>query len=216
MKTLLTFGDKSDWDSYLKFQRTLKKHKNDRVLKPISLNYAKLEKGTLPKVKDSSPLIYLFFPFKYWNKNIEYNRYKGIYGNEEFYKKFRIFWSDIYRKLQSSYPNKHLEFVNHPLEVAAERDKEYTKMNLSEHGLDVPKSYHTRELEDILRLINEEEKKLYLKIRYGSMGKGITYLEKDGWYTNFRFQKKKIECEKSDHGWTFTNITNNPGFLRSS
>ena len=71
MKTLLTFGDKSDWDSYLKFQRTLKKHKNDRVLKPISLNYAKLEKGTLPKVKDSSPLIYLFFPLTISSRNLK-------------------------------------------------------------------------------------------------------------------------------------------------
>ena len=46
------------------------------------------------------------------------------------------------------------------------------------------------------------------------MGKGITYLTKDKWLTNFRFKNKKIKSRKSDYGWTFIDITNNDKFLK--
>ncbi|MFC1463177.1 YheC/YheD family protein, partial [Verrucomicrobiota bacterium] len=46
-----------------------------------------------------------------------------------------------------------------------------------------------------------------------SMGKGITYLEKDRWLTNFRFRSGRILSRKSDHGWTFVNVTGNRRFL---
>ena len=46
------------------------------------------------------------------------------------------------------------------------------------------------------------------------MGKGITYLKKDEWKTNFRFKNNKIISKKSDYGWTFIDITNNDEFLK--
>jgi hypothetical protein len=46
------------------------------------------------------------------------------------------------------------------------------------------------------------------------MGKGITYMEKGNWKTNFRFEGGKIVSPHSDYGWTFIDITDNVKFLK--
>jgi len=212
MISVLVLGDESDWDSYQKFCRQLQKQ--SKKLDWIPTTYDLLEKNELPIIKSDTLIIYLFFPFSYWNKHIENEGYKDIYGNVEFYDKFRSFWSDIYRTLENVYQGKKIYFINHPLKVAIDRDKEVTKTILSENGINVPMSYYTREYSDILKLINQESKKLFLKVRYGSMGKGITYLEKGNWKTNFRFEDGKIISSRSDHGWTFINVTDNVEFLK--
>ncbi|GAG79673.1 unnamed protein product, partial [marine sediment metagenome] len=209
----LVLGDESDWDSYQKFCRQLQKRRSGK-LNWVTATYGLLEKNRLPLIKSSTIVIYLFFPFAYWDKHIENEGYNGTYGNVEFYDKFRVFWSDIYRTLEKVYQGKKIYFINHPLKVAIDRDKEITKTILSENGVNVPIPYYTREYTDILRLINRESKKLFLKVRYGSMGKGITYLEKRNWKTNFRFEDGKIISPHSDHGWTFIDITDNVEFLK--
>ncbi len=211
--SVLVLGDESDWDSYQKFCRHLQKHRSGK-LNWVTATYGLLEKNRLPLVKSSTLIIYLFFPFAYWDKHIENEGYNGIYGNVEFYDKFRAFWSDIHRTLEKVYQDKKIQFINHPLKVAIDRDKEVTKTILSENGINVPMSYYTREYSDILKLINQESKKLFLKVRYGSMGKGITYMEKGNWKTNFRFEDGRIISPRSDYGWTFIDITDNMEFLK--
>ena len=215
--SVLVLGDESDWDSYQKFCRQLQKHSGK--LNWVTATYGLLEKNKLPLIESDIIIIYLFFPFAYWDKHIENEGYKGVYGNVEFYDKFRVFWSDIHRTLEKVYQDKKIYFINHPLKVAIDRDKEVTKTILSENGVNVPISYYTRDYRDILRLINRESKKLFLKVRYGSMGKGITYLEKGSWRTNFRFEwfwktGGKIISPHSDYGWTFIDVTNNVKFLK--
>ena len=132
----------------------------------------------------------------------------------EFYHKFVSFWSEIYITLKRVYRDKKLYFINHPLKIAIDRDKELTKTILSENGIKVPLSYYTRNYKDIIELVEQENKKLFLKVRYGSMGKGITYMEKGNWKTNFRFEGGKIHSPCSNYGWTFEDITNNVEFLK--
>lgn len=211
--SVLVLGDESDWDSYQKFCRQLQKHRPGK-LNWVTATYGLLEKNRLPLFKSSTIIIYLFFPFAYWDKHIENEGYKGVYGNAEFYDKFRVFWSNIHRTLEKVYEGKKIYFINHPLKVAIDRDKEVTKTILSENGVNVPMSYYTRNHRDILKLINREGKKLFLKVRYGSMGKGITYLEKGNWQTNFRFEDGKIISPHSDYGWTFIDITDNIKILK--
>jgi glutathione synthase/RimK-type ligase-like ATP-grasp enzyme len=79
--------------------------------------------------------------------------------------------------------------------------------------VDVPKNYDTRDYRKILKMVNSG-KKLFIKVRYGSMGKGITYFEKNYWLTNFRFKNNRIVSRKSDYGWSFTDITENRKFLK--
>ena len=103
--TLLVLGDRCDYDAFLKLKR------ETEIFQPSALNcaittYESLEKGRLPKIQSDAIIVFLFFPFHYWDKNIETHRYRGIYGNEEFYNKFRIFWSKIYEQLNFFYSNK--------------------------------------------------------------------------------------------------------------
>ncbi|MEA3458763.1 MAG: hypothetical protein U9R21_08825, partial [Candidatus Thermoplasmatota archaeon] len=159
-------------------------------------------------------VIYLFFPFTYWDKHIEKEGYSDVYGNVEFYNKFRVFWSEIHRILKKVYRGKKIWFINNPLKIAIDRDKELTKTILSENGINTPIPYYTRDYKDILKLVNQENKKLFLKVRYGSMGKGITYLETGNWKTNFRFEEGKIINPSSEYEWTFIDVTDNVKFLK--
>ncbi|KYK23342.1 hypothetical protein AYK25_10065 [Thermoplasmatales archaeon SM1-50] len=211
--TILVLGNELDWDSYKKFYKQLQKHRSKK-LKWVTATYDLFEKNELPLIDSDTLIIFLFFPFTYWDKHIENEGYKGIYGNVEFYNKFRSFWSEIYKTLKRVYRGKKLYFINHPLKIAIDRDKEFTKTVLSENGIKVPISYYTRDSKDILELVDQENKKLFLKVRYGSMGKGITYIEKGNWKTNFRFEDGKILSPRSDYSWTFVDITDNVEFLK--
>jgi len=211
--TVLVLGDESDWESYKRFCKSVQKHLSKK-LNWVTTTYDLLEKDKLPVIKTSTLVIYLFFPFTYWDKHVEKEGYNGIYGNIEFYNKFRVFWSEIHRTLRKVYLGKKIFFINHPLKIAIDRDKELTKTILSENGINIPISYYTRKYKDILRLVDRENKKLFLKVRYGSMGKGITYMEKGNWKTNFRFESGKILSPRSDYGWTFIDITDNVEFLK--
>ena len=212
-RTLLILGDESDCDSYHKFRRQLRRH-HPHKLDIVFSSYEHLESDQLPVIKTDSIIIYLFFPFEYWDKNIEHETYKGVYGNVEFYDKFRALWSGINRSLNTIYDGKKLHFINHPLRISADRDKELTKTILANAGIDVPTQIFTRSCRDLLKMVNEGGKKLFLKVRYGSMGKGITYLERGRWKTNFRFNGGRIVSMRSDHDWTFIDITDNTGFLK--
>ena len=211
--TVLVLGDESDWESYNRFCEQLQKD-HSKKLNWVTATYALLEKNELPLIESDMLIIYLFFPFTYWDKHVEKEGYKGVYGNVDFYNKFRAFWSEIHRFLRKVYRGKKIHFINHPLKIAIDRDKELTKTILSENKINIPTPYYTRKYKDILKLVDQENKKLFLKVRYGSMGKGMTYVEKGNWKTNFRFEGGKIVNPRSDYGWTFIDITDNVEFLK--
>jgi ribosomal protein S18 acetylase RimI-like enzyme len=158
-------------------------------------------------------IIFLYFPFKYWDEYIEPKDYKGVYGNKSFYTKFRKFWKIVETKINKAYKNKKISYINHPKYLSTDRDKELTKRLVEKAKVLVPKTFKTRKLKDITGIV-EKGTKLFIKVKYGSMGKGITYLEKGKWMTNFRFRNGKIISKRSDYGWTFINITNKIQFLR--
>jgi len=212
--TVLVLGDESDWESYNLFCKQLQKQHHSKKLNWVTATYDLLEKDKLPVINSDILVIYLFFPFTYWDKYIEKEGYEGVYGNVDFYNKFRVFWSEIHRTLRKAYRGKKIRFINHPLKIAVDRDKEFTKTILSENKINIPLPYYTRKYKDILKLVDQENKKLFLKVRYGSMGKGITYLEKGNWKTNFRFEDGGIISTRSDYGWTFIDITDNVEFLK--
>jgi|GEM_PF-364083 len=212
-RTILILGDGSDLDAFDKFRRELTRHSTNRFHTVIA-TYDQLEADHLPVIETDSIVIYPFFPFAYWDKNIEHDAYEGVYGNVDFYNKFRALWDGINSRLNAFYSGKRLHFINHPLRISVDRDKELTKATLSKAGIDVPAPIFTRSYTDILDLVNEAGKKLYLKVRYGSMGKGITYMEQGRWMTNFRFEHGQIVSMHADHGWTFIDITNNTDFLK--
>jgi glutathione synthase/RimK-type ligase-like ATP-grasp enzyme len=76
----------------------------------------------------------------------------------------------------------------------------------------VPKGYATRKHKEIVGLLNKG-RRLYLKVNFGAMGKGITRLDKNKWVTNFIYRMGCIVSRKGDYNWKFRDITGNKGFL---
>ena len=211
-KTLLAIGDYKDFDSFRKFYRNRRFFSKSRIAVKTMDYFQVLEKD-FPKITTKEVIVFLFFPFRYWDKYIEPKNYKGVYGNKSFYDKFSMFWKKVEKAIGSSYKDKRIHYINHPKHLAKDRDKELTKDLVSKNKVQVPKRFHSRKLKDILNLLDQGYN-LFIKVRFGSMGKGITYLEKGRWMTNFRFRKNKIVSKKSDYGWSFVDITNRKGFLK--
>jgi len=210
-KTLLVIGDWKDFDTFKKIYRSRYFFNNSKISFK-SIDYFSLLKKQLPKIQTKEIIIFFCFPFNYWDKYIEPKNYKGVYGNKSFYTKFLKFWKKVENIIKTAYKDKKVNYINPPKNLATDRDKEKTKNIVTKAGVLVPKTIKTRNLNQILKII--EKNKLFLKVRFGSMGKGITLLEKDRWRTNFRFRKGKIVSKKSDYGWTFIDITNKKPFLK--
>lgn len=210
-KTILAVGDCKGWDYYTDFigqKKTLSS--NPTALETVS--YADALEGRFPEIKGRNIVVLLFFPFEYWDKNIETKDYEGVYGNREFIKKFKKFWKLFQIKIGNAYNGGIIHYINPPSAVCLERDKEKTKMVLARNGIPVPKSLTTRCAKEIMKML-EKGRKLYIKVRYGSTGKGISYFDNERWTTNFNFENGRIICRKSDFGWRFREMTGNLKFL---
>lgn len=211
-KTLLAVGDEKDFDTFMKFYKQRGFFSKSNIsLK--SMSYSSLLKNEFPEIKANEIIVFLFFPFDYWDEHIEPKNYKGVYGNKSFYVKFKKFWRVVENKIKDNYKGKKVRYINSPRCLSTDRDKEFTKRLVSKVGVLVPKNFKTKNVNSILKLLCKGSK-LFIKVKFGSMGKGITYLKKGRWETNFRFRKGKIVSKKSDYGWTFINVTNNKGFLK--
>jgi glutathione synthase/RimK-type ligase-like ATP-grasp enzyme len=77
----------------------------------------------------------------------------------------------------------------------------------------VPRSINPTSINHIERFL-KGKRKLFIKPRCGSMGKGMTYLEKNKWQTNFDIRGSRIVSMRSDYGWEFRDVTGNSSFLK--
>ncbi len=213
MKTLLAIGDKKDFDTYLKFYRNHKYFK-EYGYQFETVDYSSALKGDLPQINTDKIVVFLFFPFLYWDEHIEKKKDRSVYGNRTYYEKFIKFWNMMRKTIEGFYKEREIHYINRPEYLATDRDKESTKNILAKAGVSVSCAYGTRDHKKISAML-DKGKKLYIKVRFGSMGKGITYLEKDKWMTNFTFRNKRIKSRKSDYGWKFHDITGNTAFLKT-
>lgn len=213
MKTLLAIGDNQDWDSFNKFAR------QSRYFKNTSLNFKKVDYDSLlncklPKIDTKKIIVFFFFPFDYWDLKIETKEDMSVYGNRSYYHKFKAFWKKVKKKIEKAYEGHQIHYINPPEQLCIDRDKELTKRIVNKGGAQVSRSFSTRDYKKILKLL-DQGKKLFIKVRFGSMGKGITYLEKNRWFTNFRYRRNKLVSLKADHGWSFIDVTNKNRFLKT-
>lgn len=210
--TIFTIGDKSDFDSYKKIdkeRRTFVRH----GFRYATIDYRKFMKGHIPEIKTIKVIVLFYFPFSYWNKNIEHKSYKGIYGNQIFYEKFVHFWSKIQKQCKSSFRDKEVLFVNSPDHCGAYRDKLNVSRALAKFNVNEPRIHRAISVKAIEEKLARGHT-FYLKPRYGSMGKGITYISQSNWQTNFIVKGSRILNRKSDRGWKFVNVTGNRRFLK--
>ena len=212
MKTLLAIGDNKDFDSFKKFLREKKLFKKPNFSFK-STNYESVLKNELPEIKTNKLIVFFFFPFEYWENNIETKKNKEVYGNKTYFFKFKKFWKEIDKKVNNFYKDKKISYINPPNKIFFERDKEATKHILTKAGVPVSRPHYTRDYKKIIDIVDSGQK-LFIKVRYGSMGKGITYLEKGQWISNFGFKNGKIMSKKSDYGWSFIDVTSNKKFIK--
>ena len=211
--SLVCLGDKADFDSFKRLHRERRKFKNSSV-SYYAVSYKDLLSGRMPPIRTDRILFFLFFPFDYWNRHIEHRSYRGVYGNEFFYKKFKGFFKNVKSTIRNNFSDKKIYFVNQPNLSARYRDKLLVKKLLLTKRIATPRLREIADYKNIYRHV-EKGRALYIKTRYGSMGKGITYISPMKWKTNFIFRNGKILCRKSDYGWRFRGIKEKERFLKA-
>jgi len=171
-----------------------------------AVTYDDLLSGRLPLINSRNLKIILFFPYTYWNNYIErYDRDERIYGDGNFGYEYKRFFARVSKTLRSRYRNNKLSFVNPPLSCGLDRDKGQTYKELKKTNIPTPRAYKISDIAQIDKLLNKG-RELYIKPVFGSMGKGITYLNRKDCYTNFIFKDGKIISRQYDYNWPFRRI----------
>jgi len=170
------------------------------------INYKDVFTNNLPQFSGNALRILLFFPFKYWDNNIEiYDDESKVYGDKVFGREFERYFHKLEKKLNKVYRDMTIQYVNPPEASIMDRDKERCKDYFKRHNIPTPTSYSVKTLRDVKKL-TERGVALYIKPRFGAMGKGITYLSNDLLITNFLFRKGKIVSHHYDYHWRFHEI----------
>jgi len=186
------------------------RHLNGRLEKESEIriiNYKDVFANNLPEIESDQLLILLFFPFQYWDKYIEvYDKDARVYGDKSFGREFEQFFSRLENIIKKNYRDKKISFVNPPTASVLDRDKKECKDFLRKHNIPTPRSYVVKSLKDVTK-ITERGVSLYIKPRFGSMGKGISYLSNGLLITNFLYKKGKVISHPYDYNWRFHEIT---------
>ncbi len=143
MKTLLAIGDNCDFEAFKKFRKLTQKSKGFSYL---NINYKEALSRKLPKIESDELIIFLFFPFDYWNSKIEPKNYKGVYGSQKFYSRFVDVCKRIEKNIKQAYKGKKIAYIIPPNLMYYDRDKELTKRILEKAGVNAPKAIRTRSI----------------------------------------------------------------------
>jgi len=209
-KGLLVIGDGNkrgrtldySFQAFVRHLDTLKK----KSLEVHVISYQDVLAHNLPQISSRALTVSLFFPFSYWNKHIEvYKKDSRIYGDGKFGRDYKKFFKQIEKTLRKKYQNKKIAFVNPPQYSILERDKKAAKQLFQQHRIPTPKSFAPKNLSELQNLLSQG-RSLYIKPRFGAMGKGITYVNQDSLTTNFSFRKGKIISRRYDYNWPFCEI----------
>jgi len=214
-KTLLVIGDlmmnERRFEASLNRFITYKPRLNRRNIGVIFITYDDVVAGRLPTVSTKRLDLLLFFPYNHWNSEIErYDKDKRIYGDIDFGRDYTEYLLSIDRIIKRRYRDKHLVFVNPSAACVLDRDKKKTYDRLKRAAVNSPRIYDIRKVSQIEALVDEGNH-LYVKPRFGAMGKGITYIDKTGIYTNFLFRKGKVINRLYDYNWRPIKISRDNG-----
>ena len=170
--------------------------------------YKNIFSGDLPEISRANLTILLFFPYKYWNKKIEvYGRDSKVYGDNTFGQEFKKYFIRVENIIKQKYSDKTIQYVNPPDRSILDRDKQASKMFFRRHDIPTPRSFEVETVKDVHRIVDRGWS-MYIKPRFGAMGKGITYLSNGLMYTNFLVRKGKIISHPYDYHWRFHEINN--------
>ena len=204
-KTLIIIGDpmmnssrlEPSLDRFMNYRHLLRK----RGIEVVFIAYEDVTSLRLPDMKSARVYVLLFFPYNHWNSHIErYDKDSRIYGDISFGRDYNIYLEKIGRIIKKKYKNKDLRFINPPESCIIDRDKSRTFNVLKRAGIKTPDILKVKTVEMFDKMLNRYGS-LYVKPRFGAMGKGITYADTSGIYTNFCFRSNKIINRLYDYNW---------------
>ncbi|MBN3039370.1 MAG: hypothetical protein JW869_08155 [Candidatus Omnitrophica bacterium] len=216
-KALLVIGDKNiarhrPYVSFRKFVEYAQKLQRKKGFELKIVGYSQLFSGKAPRIKSAAIKVILFFPYKYWNKNIERYRDGRIYGEKSFGREFKAYLRKVKKSVAGSYRGKRIEYLNHPEVCCIDRDKKATKDILSKNEVMTPRTFKVGTFDHLQKLIDRGIN-LYIKPRFGAMGKGITYIDKQKVISNFLFRKGEVVSRSRDFNWRTVHIKDKEKFL---
>jgi hypothetical protein len=128
-KALLVIGEKrkvkgkSLDPSHNAFMWHLSRRANGKA-EILAINYKGVLTNDLPDIESGHVIVLLFFPFQYWNKNIEvYDKDLRVYGDKDFGRDFVKFFQKMEHAIERKYRDKKIEYVNPPGASVLDRDK---------------------------------------------------------------------------------------------
>jgi len=210
-KILLVIGDpmmtETAFEPSLNRFITYKTKLNQRGIGVIFITYDDVISGRLPNIATMRLDIILFFPYNNWNSEIErYDKDDRVYGDIDFGSDYISYLMKVDKILKRRYRLKRLNFVNPPKGCIVDRDKLETYNQLKRARIRTPHIYNIRKTSDVDKLVRKGCA-LYVKPRFGAMGKGITFIDASGTYTNFIFKSNAIVSRLYDYNWKPTRVS---------
>ncbi len=162
---------------------------------------------TLPKFEREKINVLLFFPYTFWNKNCENPKDDLLYGTSPLiYKNLDTFFQETHETLCRTYHEERLHYIITPQQAAFDRDKIKVVEALQSNKIPTTEQISERDIPSILGHVSSG-RGVFVKCRYGAEGKGITYLNSSGWFTNYKVEQNRLYNYDKDEQWLFTNIT---------
>jgi len=216
-KALLVIGDEKiarrrPHVSFRKFIGHAQRLKNKGSFELKIINYTQLLSKAAPAISASLIKVIFFFPYQHWNRNIETYQDGKIYGDKTFGGQFRVFFEEVKKTIEAHYAGKRIEYLIPPELCCLDRDKRASKDILAKGAVSTPRVFNVSSFRGAQRLLSQGLN-LYIKPRFGAMGKGITYLNKEEVVSNFLFRRGEIVSRLSDFNWGFKRIKDRQTFI---
>jgi len=216
MRSLLILVEHRD-SNVNKNINSLARYSRRQGIPTSTMTYEDFLGGKNPRILREDLSIMFFFPFSFWNSECEIPSDTGVYGtSKQSYEKFKGFWKEISEKIDRRFKDRKVSLVIDPNYAHVDRDKLETHDLLESAGV----ATTTTLPKDLTEILERAEKKgVFIKARYGALGKGITYVSRDKWSTNYRVGSNGevlnygTDLDDPD-GWQFTDITGNHEFLK--
>jgi len=216
-KTLLVIGNKEiapnrPYVSFSRFLRHAQRLKRRGSFELKVVDYAQLLSGEAPLIDTPLVKVVFFFPYQYWNQNIETYQDGKIYGDKTFGGQFKGFFKQVKEAIEVHYADKKIEYLIHPKLCYLDRDKQASKEILAKSAVSTPRTFKISSFKGVQKLL-DKGLSLYIKPRFGAMGKGITYINKEETISNFLFRKGEVISRLSDFNWRFSRIKDRESFI---
>ena len=158
-KALLVIGEATitknrPYVSFGKFVRYAQIISKRKGLEFKVINYEQLLSGEIPEISAAKIKAVFFFPYRYWNRNIETYQDGRLYGDSQFGREFKVFFKMVQRAMERNFADKEISYLNPPQICYLDRDKLASKKILDKNAIPTPRTFNVSSFSGIQRLLN--------------------------------------------------------------